>query len=365
MKKSLRCFKSVANQLPSICPPPIPFLSPWPHLHAAMTHSQNHYNNICLVCRINVVECLPNPEKLSNKKLMLRHYQDSHPEKLVACIKAPECELTFVSHQLMKYHFERVHLNKRFPCQYCPRSFANFKSFRFHLDVEHHGETDTPKTFLCTYPDCEASFSCRQNLSYHTLIKHKQINKPPVPTPCPLCGEMCIQLMHHKVVKHGDPGLKLPCRVCSLIFPLKMDLNAHMKKEHPAEAAADGLIRPRPKKPPVVHACPHCPATFGGEVGKKGLERHVRGVHEKVRYPCPICERSYFSQGDMRSHVRSVHQGIKLPCRTSGCTMQFGRASDRNRHERNAHGSPSSRDGRKDSQAAGSTTFMNVPSHSY
>ena len=37
----------------------------------------------------------------------------------------------------------------------------------------------------------------------------------------------------------------------------------------------------------------------------------------------------------MNYHVRAVHEGVKIPCRF--CALQFGRLSDRNRHERTVH----------------------------
>ena len=240
----------------------------------------------------------------------------------------------------MKYHYVSFHLQKRFQCKFCPRVFASLKTFRYHQDHMHQMESDAPNTFLCPVEGCAASYSCQQNLNRHNREKHTGKKwEPKPPTPCPICQEPVMEMLKHKVEKHGDPGLKLPCLICGEIFPMKIDRNAHMRTVHPKEAAETGLFTScRKKLAPTEISCPHCHKIFRGEKVRTTLRIHIRGVHEKVRYPCSVCDRSYYSQKDMLDHVRAVHEGIKMACRSPGCTMKFGRTSDRNRHERNVHG---------------------------
>jgi uncharacterized Zn-finger protein len=73
----------------------------------------------------------------------------------------------------------------------------------------------------------------------------------------------------------------------------------------------------------------------GKVVTKSSLVRHIKIVHDKIRYKCTHCKKSYAGRADLKSHVRSVHQGIKSPCRF--CHMEFQRASDKNRHEKKSH----------------------------
>ena len=59
-------------------------------------------------------------------------------------------------------------------------------------------------------------------------------------------------------------------------------------------------------KEPKVHACPHCPSTFGK---KSNLTRHVRVVHEKRRdHACPHCAAAFGRASDLMTHVRTVHE---------------------------------------------------------
>lgn len=301
--------------------------------------SQKQYSTICTICHLDTLT-LPNEESLSLVKLMHRHFVDFHPENLIKCLKFPECDLTFSQHRLMQLHYKSFHLKeKKFQCNYCPKIYPCVKSYRWHMDTLHQEYTDEPYSVPCKEDGCDAVFSCQQNLNMHTRVTHRPNPKIRLEQ-CFFCPEKVRNLKKHVISAHEKPGAVFPCEFCEgLLFATRFELNEHGKRDHhffpvsavpgSKSATKNGVSRPRD---PLN--CLYCDKVFFA-VGRFGM--HVRGVHNKVRFPCPLCDRSYFSKNDMKTHIRSVHGGEKIKCRVEGCARMFGRKPDRNRHERDAH----------------------------
>ena len=326
---------------PSSFPLPM-FLSRVSRLHpsllAGLNIAQRWIGNICPICKFDVNEMSASPSyeniTLPLSKLMHLHYETSHPESLIPCPRAPECDERFVRHQVMKNHYQRVHLLSAFKCQFCPRNFARAIGLRFHLDEKHPEKVEATLTFKCQTIGCGAAYSCRTNLSTHIRKVHEP--RPPVQNPlqaCDTCGKIVRNLKSHQVAIHGDPGKRLPCPVCGRSFPFRRELTNHWRKHHPEVPLpnVDGTMgQERPKSGPVP--CPDCGKVYPD---RQRMRRHLEIVHEKIRHPCPLCERSYVLRSDMKNHVKAFHRGIKARCRV--CGAEFGRNADRNRHEKKIH----------------------------
>ena len=56
---------------------------------------------------------------------------------------------------------------------------------------------------------------------------------------------------------------------------------------------------------------------------KRDVRRHIESVREKVKYPCNQCEYQASLQSSLRTHIESVHQKIKYPCHQ--CDYNFTR----------------------------------------
>ena len=44
------------------------------------------------------------------------------------------------------------------------------------------------------------------------------------------------------------------------------------------------------------------------------LERHIRSVHEGMKYSCGHCEYQATQKGHLEQHRRSVHEAMKYAC---------------------------------------------------
>ena len=117
-------------------------------------------------------------------------------------------------------------------------------------------------------------------------------------------------------VTHGET--RFPCQYCGKTFGIPTLLDQHVKYVH--------LKTVKESVP-----CPTC----GKKVLKKCLKNHIDIVHNKVRFKCSHCPKSYATRADMVFHEQAVHCGRKMNCRF--CDREFGRTSDRNRHERTVH----------------------------
>ena len=68
----------------------------------------------------------------------------------------------------------------------------------------------------------------------------------------------------------------------------------------------------------VIKSCTICDYQAKGH-GK--LRRHIRIVHEGVRYPCTMCDHEATRHDNLRKHIESVHDDKKYQC--SKCDYQF------------------------------------------
>ena len=105
------------------------------------------------------------------------------------------------------------------------------------IDMEEMGEK---KEYKCS--QCEAKYSCRQNLYHHQLqcLKQKKII-------CDLCEKVFdrIDVMkRHKINCKGKVNLR--CEVCELDFTRSSNLKRHVERIHNCDNKDTDLI------------CPHC-----------------------------------------------------------------------------------------------------------
>ena len=61
----------------------------------------------------------------------------------------------------------------------------------------------------------------------------------------------------------------------------------------------------------VKHFCPHCDYQA---TTKSYLKAHVQSVHEGVKYSCPHCDYQATTKGHLKTHMHSVHDGTKHSC---------------------------------------------------
>ena len=60
----------------------------------------------------------------------------------------------------------------------------------------------------------------------------------------------------------------------------------------------------------LVHMQKRVPCSFcGKEMSEVHLQRHIRSIHQGVRYKCDQCEKSFDRPYRLKKHKESVHEG--------------------------------------------------------
>ena len=47
---------------------------------------------------------------------------------------------------------------------------------------------------------------------------------------------------------------------------------------------------------------------------KCDLLKHIKAVHEGVKYPCTQCKYNASRKSNLLQHIQSIHEGVKFPC---------------------------------------------------
>ncbi|PXF43110.1 Zinc finger protein OZF [Gracilariopsis chorda] len=138
---------------------------------------------------------------------------------------------------------------------------------------------------------------------------------------CEICGALFgkrgnkqrhIQTVHKRVKK-------FVCDICGAAFGLKADLNRHRVRMHESRA----------------FCCNKCGKSFAQQVQ---LDQHIRVTHEQDNRPwkCGICSLRLGRKSSLTRHEQTVHQKTRFPCRI--CQKSYSQRFDAVRHERRAHG---------------------------
>ena len=68
---------------------------------------------------------------------------------------------------------------------------------------------------------------------------------------------------------------------------------------------------------------------------KGHLNKHVKSIHEGIKYPCHQCDYKARNPSDLNKHVNSKHKGIKYPCQQ--CHYKATNTSDLKKHVNSKH----------------------------
>ena len=78
--------------------------------------------------------------------------------------------------------------------------------------------------------------------------------------------------------------------------------------------------------------CPQCDKFFSNN---SNLHKHIRTVHEGVKYACNECDFQATQQGHLRTHIQSVHEGVRYSC--NQCDYQATKQSNLTQHIESKH----------------------------
>ena len=82
----------------------------------------------------------------------------------------------------------------------------------------------------------------------------------------------------------------------------------------------------------VKYECNQCDHLFKT---KDALKTHFQSKHEGVNYACDKCDYQASEKNALKDHIQSKHQGIKFVC--DQCDCQFSWKTDLYKHKRTKH----------------------------
>ncbi len=150
--------------------------------------------------------------------------------------------------------------------------------------------------------------------------------------------------MHIKREHEESIQKEFKCPFCEKTYIYKCDLTKHVKSIHEGLrftcSKCDKEYRHRGSLKDHVawchknirQQCKHCEKTFSH---RSTLQIHVKSVHEGRRYPCSNCDRVYKHPNELYMHKRAVHEKIGVPC--TFCNKTFVRKDNLGAHIKNTH----------------------------
>lgn len=169
-------------------------------------------------------------------------------------------------------------------CDFCGKPSTDKTALRFHMNVH-------TKPNQCDM--CDAAFSGHTKLKIHK----EQIHGLGEILQCPQCDYQTrtrIYLTKHITMTHERKRTKRhSCAECGLLFYSPKDLEDHMHRHSDVKS----------------FFCSKCTASFKT---KKSLGAHQR-VHNDYKYECPVCNRTFLTNQQLRTHVSRTHPEFELP----------------------------------------------------
>lgn len=188
------------------------------------------------------------------------------------------------------YHHEKIHANKRaYQCEICPKAFNTSSDLHKHKICVHTDRKDWK--YICQY--CKKRFPLKVNLDSHIKTHTGEKNFS-----CHLCERKCINksiLMRH--IETHTNAISFRCDICVRGYKHKKSLNEHKAKVHKLGEVNLAL---KTKK----FECYLCPKSY---YANNKLEKHVRSHNGEKPFKCPHCHRCFSDKSYIKQHLKLIH----------------------------------------------------------
>ncbi|OXA45161.1 zinc finger protein 184-like [Folsomia candida] len=206
-----------------------------------------------------------------------------------AKVKCKICGKILKNPDTLSHHMTGIHTNRKRPsCDICHRVFNNSVTLRKHTEVIH--STSERPRLPCGFLGCEKTFLDKGSASRHIKIDHAE---NPVRFPCTLCGNQFksrADLEKHIATHTTEKPYN--CATCGRGFSQMGSMKSH-ERVHLEKSTRE------------IFKCDVCPQTF---LGRDGLQRHIRQVHDNQRnYPCAFGGQRFSCAYNLKRHVEAVH----------------------------------------------------------
>ena len=220
-----------------------------------------------------------------------------------------ECDFKATRIDQVKSHVLRIHrMQFDFKCSHCPKQYTTKSELKFHINSSHK-----KKTLKC--PHCNKAYSVEKYLKFHLKQNHgpesakKEHNARK--NDCSHCDFKSVSPIilrnHIKFIYKDGFRDELICDECGHQEFNWEDFRKHLKTNHYEIYGQKVLIKTYKNET----KCPLCDSTFGY---KMDMKRHVKAVHEGIKYNCDQCEFHSGYTNLLRSHIKRVHELYRHKC---------------------------------------------------
>ena len=160
-----------------------------------------------------------------------------------------------------------------FNCELCPNVYVSKRSVKRHMS-EHIVEHE------CKH--CGKIFIGKKNFKEHNLL-HKEHKTHE----CPTCGKVLKSknsLKIHGKLHYGIVSEKLKCNLCPKDLADRRALTSHLRSHKRSDP------------------CEFCGKNFTQQAS---LRKHIRNIHENIRYSCKICTYQAKDKNALRIHTKT------------------------------------------------------------
>jgi C2H2-type zinc finger/Zinc finger, C2H2 type len=232
------------------------------------------------------------------KQILIKHVRSHIPVELREKYVCDICSIGYSRKDNVIKHMQINHMKYKpeFVCSFCGKLYKHRKHLTMHVNWVHKNM----KSFKCKY--CKINFNELSKLNAHLLSNHQAEVKSETYI-CDICGLSFSYkkgLSKHKR-QHSEAKFKCTFKGCSKGFTFNFLLAAHIRKVH------DNIRQDE---------CKFCSKLFHD---KKGLEKHISMVHERVQVKCPIteCPRVFHRLDYCRRHIKNDHSDLSDSLKTN------------------------------------------------
>ena len=235
------------------------------------------------------------------------------------CLLCSHCSFKTTKLRKLNLHITSKHAVLNLICDICDFKTGKRLEMNDHLKYTHGGFTYDCKR-------CSIKFGSKTLFKEHTKLNHRSSQKV---FTCPKCGKRVnskARLKDHVRVKHEHMLFK--CHHCEAQYSRKYVLNDHIEDCHgldsknfeclkcPDYFSTNNLLKRHTKKehPELYYVfCGQCPTKFSRK-RKYLLTEHEKEVHQRVKFSCIICMKTYTRQNRLQEHLDTAHEGKSLNC---------------------------------------------------